>query len=246
MSNLLNPPFVYFVIGFAVLFVVLTLLSRGARKREKEAAERAGQEASLRGWKYEPVEAGSILWQVYRGRTDGIPWAFRTARFRPNRRDVGTPGSRWETDAVKLERDVIAIWPSFFDADSVKVVNAPTFVLNLVLRPIVNALGAEPKDAERLSSLQPVEHDRLGSHYLLRASNPDLIMKFLDAGAARELEENTEWLTDRNGSHLIIAVVWDRGIQIVLRGQVLDLDAIARIARLGAALSESANSISVN
>lgn len=246
MSNLLNPPFVYFLIAFAVLFVVLPLLSRGTRKREKEAAERAAQEASLRGWKYEPVAAGSILWQVYRGRTDGIPWTFRTSRFRSTRRDVGTPGSRWETDAVKLENDVIAIWPSFFEADSVKVVNAPTFVLNLILRPIMNALGAEPKDAERLSSLQPVEHDTLGSNYLLRASNPALIGKFLDAGAARELEENAAWLTDRTGSHLIIAVVWDRGVQIVMRGQILDLDAISRIAKMGAALTEAAHSTSAN
>jgi hypothetical protein len=237
---------VYFLIAFAVLVVVLPLLSRGTRKREKEAADRAAQEASLRGWKYEPVEAGSILWQIYRGRTDGISWMFRTSRFRPSRRDLGIPGSRWESDAVKLDNDVIAIWPSFFDADSVKVVNAPTFVLNLVLRPIMNALGAEPEDAERLSSLQPVEHERLGSHYLLRASNPAVIGKFLDAGAARELEENAAWLTDRNGSHLVIAVVWNRGVQIVLRGQVLDLDAISRVAKLGAALTEAAHSISAN
>jgi hypothetical protein len=147
---------------------------------------------------------------------------------------------------VKFESDVIAIWPSFFESDSVKVVNAPTFVLNLILRPIMNALGAEPKDAERISSLQPVDHDRLGSHYLLRASDPALIRKFLDAGAARQLEENAAWLTDRIGSHLIIAIVWNRGVQIVMRGQVLELDAISRIAKLGAALTEAAHSISAN
>ena len=242
-----------FILIFVAAIVVISILSHLARKRgERIIAERIEgfrQTASLHGWTLEIEEAHL----VYRGTLDGIPWQFRTTRPYYTSRPATTRQvrpSRWETTAVKIDRDVVQVWPSFGRADIAKAeaLGVPPFVRDLFFRPITAALGAPAGDSEAITNIQVVESDdpELRDAYFFRASTPEAASRFLSPEIRRALRDAASWLdtTDSlvGAHHLVILILWKHGLQIVVSGSSHDPDFIGRLATVGATIARAIRS----
>lgn len=215
-------------------------------KRLKAAQERDEQRrtrARLNGWSFEVERGPSTVIYRYSGTTDGIAWTFETAswtsRSHGNHRTKVT--SRWWTSDVTLRDSVLAIWPSFGQADKIGP-QVPQFVMNLILTPLMRSLGGDAEDAALLSNAKPVPGDdpRISSHYLLRATDPSAMQRLLESGARETLAGAASWLPVRDQrNHLVIATFLKNGFTILVSDWVDDLDLIARIVKTGAALANA-------
>lgn len=215
-------------------------------KRLKAAQERDEQRrtrARLNGWNFEVERATNTLIYRYSGVTGGIAWTFETSswasRSGGNRHTKVT--SRWWTSDVTLRDSVLAIWPSFGQADKIGP-QMPQFVMNLILTPLMRSLGGDAEDAALLSNAQPVPVDdpQISRHYLLRATDPASMQRFLADGAREVLAEAGPWLTDRSqANHLVIAAFTKGGFTLLVSEWVDDLDLIGKIVKTGAALASA-------
>lgn len=225
---------------FAILAAVtvgVVFINRSARRREAERAEEYRKAAALRGWE---MHFDGLHYR-YRGATEGVPWVCTVTE--PRRRFGHEPERRplrWETDAVRLEQGALVIWPDFGQGmDALKTPGVPQFVLNLVLRPVAWALGADGNDAGLLAGATEFVEGPPG--YLFRAHDGERMRRWLRDGAARALEAEASWLANREQSHhLVVAVLWHRGLQIATPYGSNDLEQIGRVARVGARLANAA------
>lgn len=63
--------------------------------------------------------------------------------------------TRWSTAEAALPQGIFAIWPNFGDAQKITT-QVPQFVMNLILSPLVKALGADAATAELLATATEV------------------------------------------------------------------------------------------
>jgi hypothetical protein len=237
-----------FAIGFVALiaiFVVYDLIQRPKRRKaaqEKDA--RLAQEAARRGWKLDVRREARRVEYDYSGTTDGIPWKFELRARRvgrgSNAQDRVT--SRWSTSAVKTRGGILLIWPSFGMPQDVSPTNVPQFVLKLMLTPLINALGAEGPEAEMIANATAVVPDdsTLREHYLLRATEPASMERFLDAGARAALIGAAPWLPARDvPNHLIVASLAPAGLTVLVSNWIDEIDLIAKVADVGVRLAKA-------
>ena len=239
---------IVWIVPGIVLTVVLAAIIASAiqepkRKREREERDRRrAEEVARHGWKLDVVRGPGRVEYRYSGRTSGVAWTCDTQSWTTGRPSTGRADrvlTRWSTDDTRTREGILAIWPSFGASQQPTGVEVPQFVLNLMLTPLINALGADAPEAGQLSTATPLipGDPRIRDHYLLRATDPERMKRFLDAGAGSALGHASSWLPSRsNDNHLIIAVISERGLTILLRGWVDDVAAIARLSDLGAAL----------
>lgn len=223
-------------VGVMVVFVMaFVFINRSARRREAERAEEYRKAAALRGWE---LEFDGFEYR-YRGATEGVRWLCRIGHYR--RRSRERRPLRWQTDAVKLEHGACVVWPDLGDQgnDALKVPGVPRFVLNLAMRPVAWALGGDEHDADILANATEVVEGPPG--YLFRARHPQRMREWLANGAAQALEAERSWLTDREQhQHLIVAVLWHRGLEIATPYGSHDFNQIERVARVGSRLAKAA------
>ena len=232
-------------VGGILSAIVWDHLQKPKRLREaKERDEQRRTRARLNGWSFEVErdDAGTLIYR-YGGVTDGIAWTFETSswtsRSRGNQRTKVT--SRWSTPDVTLPDAVLAIWPSFGEADKIGP-QVPQFIMNLILTPLMQSLGGDDRDAAVVSQAQPVAVDdpQISSHYLLRATDPSAMQRFLAAGARDVLAGAAAWLPIRNqANHLVIAALMRKGFVILMSGWVDDLELIGRVVKTGASLANA-------
>jgi hypothetical protein len=216
-------------------------------KRLSEAKEREAKrelQARMRGWKFEAERTANSLRHRYSGRTGGVDWTFETYSRTSHSRIGGTNTtvvSRWTSGDVTLPNAILAIWPSFGQPDKIGP-QVPQFVMNLVLTPLIAALDATSDEARLLAEARqvPVQNAELTANYLLRASDPSTMYRFLQAGARDALAAQVSWLPSRaHENHLVIAAVWRGGVSIVLKGWVDSIDTLDKLVATGAALTNA-------
>ncbi|HEX6086295.1 MAG TPA: hypothetical protein VF266_17325 [Thermoanaerobaculia bacterium] len=214
-------------------------------KREqaaREARERRASEVARRGWTLDVTTAHNSTIYVYSGTTGGVAWRCEmsswTSRGRSSQQKVFT---RWSTDAGSLPEGVFVIWPSFGAGDGKQIdASMPQFLLDLLLTPLIRALGADANTASLITNATPVASE--DPAYLLRATDPDAMQRFLDRGAREALRDAAPWLPQRASEHhLVIAVAGRQGLAILLRGWVDDVDLIERVALVGSRLARAAS-----
>lgn len=240
---------VWIIPGVMLTIVVAAIIASAiqAPKRRREAEERdrrRSEEVERRRWKLEVERAPRGLVYRYSGSSDGIAWTCETKSWSVGRTSNSQHRvlTRWSTDDTRTREGILAIWPSFGASPQQSSLEVPQFVLNLMLTPLINALGEDAPEAAQLSTATAVvpEDPRLRDHYLLRATNPEAMQRFLGRGAGSLLADAASWLPSRSSDHhLIIAVISERGFAVLLRGWVDDVAHIARIAELGSALAKA-------
>lgn len=219
----------------AMFSVAFVFIHRAARRREAERAEEYRKAAALRGWQ---MEFDGVEYR-YSGSTEGVPWVAHIRRRRPRgRHSHEPPPLRWETTAARFNEGALTIWPDFGRAlDALGTPGVPQFVLDLVMRPIAWALGVPAADATILGKATEVVEGPAG--YLCRATDAAAMRQWLDGGAAHALEAEGGWLTKQEPGHLVIAVLWRHGLQIVTAYGTHDFDLLARVARVGARMARA-------
>ncbi|MGZ8867286.1 MAG: hypothetical protein ACXW2P_03005 [Thermoanaerobaculia bacterium] len=235
-------------IGFVALIAIFLIYDRIQRPKRLKAAQekdaRLAQDAARRGWKLEVRREPRGVEYDYSGTADGIPWKFELRARRVGRGSTAQDRvtSRWSTGAVKTRGGILLIWPSFGMTQDVPLTNVPQFVLKLMLTPLINALGAEGPEAEMIANATAVVPDdsTLRAHYLLRATEPASMERFLDAGAREALVGAAPWLPVRDTpNHLIVASLAPGGLTVLVGNWIEDLDLIAKIADVGVQLAKA-------
>lgn len=233
------------LVALIAIFVIYDMIQRPKRlKAAQENDARLAQEAARRGWKLEVRREARLVEYDYSGTTDGIPWKLelraRSVGRGSNTQDRVT--SRWFTGAVTTRGGILLIWPSFGMPQDVPLTNVPQFVLKLMLTPLINALGAEGPEAEMIANATAVVPDdaTLRAHYLLRATEPASMDRFLDAGARAALIGASTWLPVRDTpNHLIVASLAPGGLTVLVSKWIEDLDFIAKVADVGVELAKA-------
>lgn len=237
-----------FVVAFFILFagfVVYDMIQKPKRIRAaKEQDARMAEEARTRGWKLEISREPRSVSYDYSGTTDGIPWRLELRSWESGRGSTRQDrvSSRWFTDSVKTRGGILLVWPSFGMPQDVSPASVPPFVVKLMLTPLINALGAQGPEAELITNATPVVPDDaiLRANYLLRATDPAAMNRFLEAGARAALIDAAPWLPVRDGvNHLIIAALSEGGLTLLVRGWVNDLEVLSRVVHVGAQLARA-------
>lgn len=222
---------------FVVFSVAAALINRGVRRREAERAEEYRKAAALRGWRME-LDAGEYRCS---GSTEGVPWVAHVVhvRRRPGGNNNAEP-LRWGTTSVRFDGGAMVIWPDFGQGmAALGTPGVPQFVLDLAMRPVAWALGATGGDAAMLAEATEVVDGPKG--FLYRATHGAPMREWLDQGAAHALEAEAKWLANQEvPRHLVVAVLWRHGLQIVTPYGTADFDHIAALARVGARLASAA------
>jgi hypothetical protein len=230
---------------FAFLFIALVVFDFVQKpKREKaarEARERRQAEVARRGWTLEVTSSGNSTVSTYSGTTDGVRWQCEMNSWKSSR--IGRASqekvfTRWSTSEAVLPHGILAIWPNFGEAQQITT-QVPQFIMNLILSPLVKALGTDAATAEFLANAMVVadHNETLNERYLLRATDEPLMHRFLDAGARGALVDAGSWLPDRSDpNHLVLALIGTQGLSILLAGWVDDINTIDRISVVGARL----------
>ena len=209
----------------AGLVVAGVFIGRASRVQQADGAEEYRNAASLRGWRVE-IAGGE---RRYSGTTGGSPWTARLAQSR----------LLWQTTAARFEQGALVIWPAFGEAlAAVETAGVPKVMLTMAMRAVAKLLDAAADDAEVLAGANHAVDGPGG--FLFRATDAATMREWLEHGAASALESEAGWLADREAHHLLIAVLWRHGLQVVTAGAADDLDQIARVATLGAALAKAA------
>ena len=240
----------WFVIAFAAVFIALVVIDLMQRpKQAREAAEnraRRDAEVTRRGWTLESTttrDQRTIV--VISGTTGGVNWTCEmNARTFSNR--VGEMShervfTRWSASEPVLREGLLSIWPRFGKAPEIGPA-MPEFVLELLLTPLVRALGTDAATAEMLHTATVVSSGdtTVDTHYLIRATDGRLMHHVLDAGARAVLAEVASWFPVRsNPHHLVLATFGSQGVTILLKGWVEDLEVVDRVAVVGAALTNA-------
>jgi hypothetical protein len=223
------PFFAGAAVFLAVLIVIVVFVWRSRTRRARERAEEYRKAARLRGWELEYDSRRPQQFR-YSGVTEGISWSFLTATPNPAwPSEARRNPARWETTDVMFDSGALAVYPGA--ADQRLRPDAPKFVTEMALRPIVVALGGDAPDAPVLASATRP----LAAHakYAFRTSNMQRMAGWLLEGANAALAEIR--LPD-----LIAIVLWHRGLQIAISRGTHDLDAIERIVTLGVRLAHAA------
>ncbi|HET7707877.1 MAG TPA: hypothetical protein VFM36_17455 [Thermoanaerobaculia bacterium] len=237
-----------FVVAMFVLiagFVAYDMIQRPKRlKAAQEQDARRGEEVRRRGWKLEVERGPREVSYDYSGTEEGIPWKFELRSWEAGRGSTRQDrvSSRWFTESVKTRGGILLIWPSFGMPQDVSPTSVPPFVMKLMLTPLINALGAQGPEADLITNASPVVPDDplLRANYLLRATDPAAMNRFLDAGARATLIDAAPWLPVREGAnHLIIAALSESGLTILVSGWVNDVELLSKVVRAGAELSRA-------
>lgn len=237
-----------FFVGAFVAAAVYERVQKPKREQAaREARERREAEVARRGWTLEITTGDRRVEYVYSGTTEGVAWRCEMraweAGSRMNRTDQQRQFTRWFTDRATVPDGMLVVWPSFGGQPQPQPgPNVPQFVMNLLLQPLLTALGGDARDAEMLQRALPVDtgDPALRANYSLRATDPALMQRFLAAGAREALAEAAPWLAGRSQPHhLVVAAVRARGLHIVLRGWVDDIGIVDRTAALGARLART-------
>jgi hypothetical protein len=149
--------------------------------------------------------------------------------------------TRWSTSEAVLPHGILAIWPNFGEAQQITT-QVPQFIMNLILSPLVKALGADAATAEFLANAIVIadHNETVKERYLLRATDERLMHRFLDAGARGAIVDAASWLPDRSDpNHLVLALIGAQGLAILLAGWVDDVKTIDRVSVVGARLANA-------
>jgi hypothetical protein len=237
-----------FVVGFFVIFaafVVYDMIQRPKRlKAAQEQDARMAEEVIRRGWKLEVNRAPRSVSYEYSGTSDGIPWKFELRSWQAGRgrNSQDRVSSRWFTEAVKTRGGILLVWPSFGMPQDVSPTSVPSFVMKLMLTPLINALGAQGPEADLITNATAVgpEDPILRANYLLRATDPAAMNRFLDAGALAILVDAAPWLPVRDSAnHLIVAALSEHGLTLLVSGWVNDVEVLSKIVGVGAGLARA-------
>ena len=224
------------VVGLVIISSVLSVLqSRKSRQRAAEEVRRA----ALRGWNLKTSRSNTGMVYLYSGRTDGIDWRFTT--YVSSAVWQGPVSARWETEAVKLDNDFLAILPSFGKPD-VKAVpaNSPTLLVQLLSQGFAHFVRGDAVDQQNFSRAQVVTPAQAGlERYWFRATRPELMQRFLDAAAGIIFARPVDVLLPTRRQGLKVFSVGHTGMHLAIICRPT-LETIAEIAKLGSALATAA------
>ncbi|MBN1313312.1 MAG: hypothetical protein JXB30_18040 [Anaerolineae bacterium] len=247
---------ILFVGGFIVLFLVLVIGSNllGAR-RFAERTARLEQQTLERGWEYLGFREGGVESHTFNGETDGVSWQLESYYRRSSSSSSRGSGSstqytRWWTESVKLSDDVVLLLPSMgktFQAFGAAGAMVPGelkgfagSLIQMFLRFFVtNVLRAAPDDARVFDNIRQIQagSDALRQRYTILATSDMVADRFLDEDAEQMLLELApEKWSDAQSLRVMAIVYWHRGIQLVIEDQIVDIDKLEQIVRLGVAL----------
>ena len=200
----------------------------------KDAQEGRAAAAARRGWRMEVTGKGDDAACVYSGTTDFIPW-----RCEMRARDVvrGTDDSvhqtaftKWSTDAARLGQGLLLVTPRSGDEVIFPAAMPPELLPRLA--PLMEMLGIDPRDIQLVAKASAVDDAALNVRYRVRTTEASAAQRFLDAGGRVALVDAGSWLT--GPPHPLIALTLGRrGLTVLLRGWIDDLDVVERVAKLG-------------
>lgn len=235
----------WYVIAFLALilgFAIWEQLQKPRRRREaQERDDLRAREAAARGWALHTERSEHSLIHRYSGTTDGIAWTLETNSWTSRDGERTRNFTRWSTASIWHPDGVLAIWPSFGEADKVGA-DAPQFILKLVLTPLMTALESDHDEAALLSKATPVAEaaPAISGSYLLRATHPQHMTRLLDAGGREALVDAAQWLPRRDAqNHLVLALFRQRGLGILVSDWVDDFATMERVATFGARLANA-------
>jgi hypothetical protein len=242
----------WIIAGLVALFGGVAIFERIQKpKREKAAREerqRRLDDVARRGWTLDIQQEPRLTAYTYRGTTEGVTWTCVARSWTAGsgtQTGVGTQSrvfTRWSTEDATLSDGMLAIWPSFGAADVERVSSSmPQFLMNLLISPLLSALEAKQGDGEMLTRTTPIHDPALAGTYLLRATDPAMMTRFLDAGARDALLSASTWWPPRNAPHhLVLGVLYRKGLALLNKGWIDDLERIDQIARIGVHLARAA------
>ncbi len=113
-------------------------------------------------------------------------------------------------------------------------------MIQMFLRYFVESvLHAAPDDASVFENVQQVQagSDALRQRYTVLATSETTASRFLDDDAERMLLELVpEKWSDTQKLRVMAVVYWHRGIQFIAEGQIVEIDKLEQLIRLGLAL----------
>jgi hypothetical protein len=239
------------VIFFVALIVGIQVLS--TRSFAKKTA-RLEQQALERGWRYQGLRQGSTESHNFSGETNHVPWQIESYYYHSsnNRSSSSARYTRWWTETVSLSGEVVLLIPNvgntFQAFSSMSAGGAVSGVIKGLVGDLVqmflnyfvtNVLHAAPEDARAFEGAQQVQagSEALRQHYTVVATNALTASRFLDEDAEQMLLElvSAKW-NDGQKLQVMAVVYWQKGIQLVAEGQIVDIDKLEQIVRLGLAL----------
>lgn len=244
-------------IGFIILFVALIVGGSvmGAR-RFAEVSARLEQQSMERGWRYQGFRDGSTTVHSFSGETGGVSWQIESY-YRQSSNSSGSSGSmrytRWWTEAAALSGEVVLLLPnsvgSAFQAlgsrDALKTLpgglgGLANSLIEMAVRHLVtDVLHAAPEDARAFDTVRQVQagSEALRQHYAVLATGEMTANRFLDEDAERMLLELAPAPGVSTQKLRTMAVVyWHKGIQLIVERQIVEIDKLEQIVRLGLAL----------
>jgi hypothetical protein len=213
------------------LFVIVGIFQARRRARLNEELAR---EASMRGWRLEVVRGGHIVHGVSRM----VSWTFECVR---RGRQRGNPAAWWHTDSVRMVRGTIEVRPAGAHDGAAKMaeLDPGNPLIKLLLYALIKMIRATTDEARFLVGLKRVDTSAaLAQHRIVMATNPEDGKAFLEAGGERALLAWSE-AGSAKPYDLATAIVWHRGVELIVNVPALNLERVGTIARLGAEIAEA-------
>lgn len=227
-----NIPLPILIAVAIIAFMIVTGIAQ-ARRRARTNEELA-REASMRGWRLEVVRGGHIVHGVSRS----VSWTFECVR---RGRQKGNPAAWWHTDSVRTDRGTIEVWPAGARDGPAKMaeLDPGNPLIKFLLYALVKMIRATTDDARFLVGLKRVDTSAaLAQHRIVMATNPEDGKAFLEAGGERALLAWSE-TGPAKPYELATAIVWHRGVELIVNVPALTLERVGTIARLGAEIAEA-------
>ncbi|MBN1430662.1 MAG: hypothetical protein JXB07_19990 [Anaerolineae bacterium] len=248
---------IFFFVGFAILVVALIVgINRYHARRFAELLVRLDQLAMERGWHYRGSRLDDTERHTFTGETNGVSWQIESLRRSSSGESNSPMGhTRWWTEAVSLSDEAVLLLPNMGSVfQSLGTGGAPSGsiaekfggLIHIVLRRFAtDILNASPDDASVLESIRPVQEgsEALRDRYTILATGTMAAGRFLDADAEQMLLELAP-KSQRSGQGMraMMVIFWHKGIQVIVEGQIVDVDRLEQLIRLGLALASGQKS----
>lgn len=247
------PVLLFIIIFVAVIafFILMTILER---RRFAERSARLEQQSMERGWQFSSSRDGNTTSYNFSGKADDVSWHLESYYHHSSSRRGSSSSvryTRWWTESPALSGEAVLVAPkgaSIFQAvgSASALRSAPgvlaslaSSMIQMALRLMVTeVLHAAPEDAQVFETIQQVQagSEALRQQYMVLATSEMTAHRFLDEDAERMLLELVTPESSGQQLRIMGVVYWPRGIQFIAEGQIVEIDRLEQLVRLGMAL----------